>query len=369
MDGTLLTTTTTRPAAADSNGGTDTAPTTRAARHAATPAGPRILGRLRRVTDVDEVWPTMAEDLPAWLSLNVDLLEDVVGGTLTVVGSDVLVGRVRVGLRATDAEGRAVLVVADFEGSDLERLGSALSCAAALDASAVVWLGRHLHPDVRRALDWLNERTDHTVRFFGVEVGLVRLGDDDAFAPVLDVAVRPDDAAMTAGPVGRSRAAVPESAENRVRQDLYAEILAAVALSRPAIEAPGRNHNSSWISFAEGPFGSWGLTQASDGRLRVEARLDCGDPGRNTSLLELMDATSSQWAVASGVDLEFERLPGRGACRIAAHHPAVDLLTASEAERMGVIVWAVRTVVAMHDAMDVTLRGRAALLADVRSFR
>ena len=368
MDGTVLTTTGTAPTG--STGGPDTnSERGGGATRAASSTPPVTLGRLRRVTDIESVWPTMAEDLPAWLSLNADVLEDVVGGSLTVVGSDVLVGRVRIDVRAVDGVGRAVLVVTDFGGSDLDRLGAALSCAAAVDAATVVWLGRHLHPDVRRALDWLNERTDHTVRFFGVEVGLVRLGDGDAFAPVLDVAVRPDDAAMTAGPVGRSRAAVPESAENRARQDLYAEILAAVTLSRPAIEAPGRNHNSSWISFAEGPFGSWGLTQASDGRLRVEARLDSGDPGRNTSLLELMDATSAHWAVASGVELEFERLPGRGVCRIAAHHPPVDLLTASEAERMGVIVWAVRTVVAMHDAMDVTLRGRAALLADVRSFR
>lgn len=367
MDGTLLTTTT-ATAVTGSTGDPLATGGSRRARHASAVTAPLTLGRLRRVTDVQTVWPTMAEDFPAWLSLNADVLEDVVGGPLCVVGTDVVVGRVRIDVRATDAEGRAVLVVSDLDGSDLERLGAALSCAAALDAATVVWLGRHLHPDVRRALGWLNERTDHTVRFFGVEVGLVRMGDEDALAPVLDVAVRPDDPVAPAG-VPRSRAAVPESEENRVRQDLYAEVLTAVASIRPAVEAPVRNHNSSWIAFAEGPFGSWGLTQASDGRVRVEARLDCGDPGRNSSLLELMDATSTQWAVASGVDLEFERLPGRGVCRIAAHHPPVDLLTVSEAERTGLVVWAVRTVVAMHDAMDVTLRGRAALLADVRSFR
>jgi Domain of unknown function (DUF4268) len=54
----------------------------------------------------------------------------------------------------------------------------------------VIWVAPHFREEFRRGLEWLNERTDQQVDFFGVEIGLVRIGRSLP-APVLDVAVQP----------------------------------------------------------------------------------------------------------------------------------------------------------------------------------
>jgi hypothetical protein len=54
----------------------------------------------------------------------------------------------------------------------------------------VIWVAPRFHEEFRRGLDWLNDRTDSKVDFFGVEIGLVRIGRSLP-APVLDVVVQP----------------------------------------------------------------------------------------------------------------------------------------------------------------------------------
>jgi hypothetical protein len=62
--------------------------------------------------------------------------------------------------------------------------------ASGLDAAVVIWVAPRFHDEFRRGLDWLNDRTDTKVDFFGVEIGLVRIGRSLP-APVLDVVVQP----------------------------------------------------------------------------------------------------------------------------------------------------------------------------------
>jgi Domain of unknown function (DUF4268) len=62
--------------------------------------------------------------------------------------------------------------------------------ASGLDAAVVIWVAPRFHEEFRRGLDWLNDRTDQKVDFFGVEIGLVRIGRSLP-APVLDVVVQP----------------------------------------------------------------------------------------------------------------------------------------------------------------------------------
>jgi Domain of unknown function (DUF4268) len=54
----------------------------------------------------------------------------------------------------------------------------------------VIWVAPRFHEEFRRGLDWLNDRTDQKVDFFGVEIGLVRIGRSLP-APVLDVVAQP----------------------------------------------------------------------------------------------------------------------------------------------------------------------------------
>src|SRR5215213_5677936 len=90
----------------------------------------------------------------------------------------------------TDATGRPIVIENRLEATDHNQLGQMIVHASGLDAAVVIWVAPRFHEEFRRGLDWLNDRTDSKVDFFGVEIGLVRIGRSLP-APVLDVVAQP----------------------------------------------------------------------------------------------------------------------------------------------------------------------------------
>jgi Domain of unknown function (DUF4268) len=318
------------------------------------------LGRLRRVADPRDVWTTEATDFTPWLAENIDVLADELGMTLTVIAMEVPVGEFRLDIQAADDDGHVVIIENQLERTDHSHLGQCLVYAAGLEAATVIWVSRLFRDEFRRAFDWLNERTDLGVQFFGVEVGVVQIGETGPRAPVFEVVSRPNDwqKGIKSGrpPGGPPQVSTPL---NEARQSLFAEILEGVNAKRPAIRVPARNRDS-WTTFASGPFGSWSIAQIHDGRVRVEAYLDCGDRDRNKTLFDEMAGDRANWESKVGFDLSFERLDDKRASRIAAHHPAVDLIAGMEpGERRQVVDWGVASLVTMIDTLNTHLRARA----------
>ncbi len=116
------------------------------------------------------------------------------------------------------------------------------------------WVAPDFRDEHRRALDWLNERTDTGVDFFGVEIGLVQIGAAGPRAPVFEVVSRPNawqkDVKETSGAAGAGTI----TPVNAARQDFFADVLAEVVSGRREIRLPSRCKDS-WVSFASGPFG------------------------------------------------------------------------------------------------------------------
>lgn len=322
------------------------------------------LGRLHRVTDPRVVWPSESGDFTPWLAENIDVLADELGMTLTVTATEVFVGQFRLDIQATDEDGRVVIIENQLERTDHSHLGQCLVYAAGLEAATVIWISRQFRDEFRRTFDWLNERTDKGVKFFGIEVGVVQIGDSGPRAPVFEVVSRPNDwqkSVKTPGP-HQGGGSSSMSHLNEMRQDLFADILDGVSAQRPAIRVPARNQ-SSWNSFASGPFGTWSIAQISDGRIRVEAYLDCGDQARNRALFDEFEAERDRWEKAVGFKMNFEPLDGKRASRIAAHHSAVDLSEVlDDEERQQLVSWGVSALIAMIDAMNDPLRTRAKAL-------
>lgn len=133
-------------------------------------------------------------------------------------------------------------------------LGQCHGYASGLEASTVIWVTTQFRDDFRRALDWLNARTDKGVQFFGVEVTVVQIADSGPRAPVFEMVSRPNDwqkEAKSSGGVSVKSHATPVNEE---RQDLFAEILETVVADRPSIRMPARARGN-WLPFASGPFG------------------------------------------------------------------------------------------------------------------
>jgi hypothetical protein len=64
----------------------------------------------------------------------------------------------------------------------------------------IVWIANPFTEEHRAALDWLNEITDSTFNFFGLEIELWRIGDSHV-APKFNVVCKPNDWSRTVGVV------------------------------------------------------------------------------------------------------------------------------------------------------------------------
>jgi hypothetical protein len=324
------------------------------------------LGRLRRVANARDVWTSEALDFTPWLAENLDVLADELGMTLTLRGTEVPVGDFRLDIEALSADGRVVIVENQLERTDHGHLGQILVYASGLEASTVVWIAPRFRDDHRRTLDWLNERTDTGVDFFGVEVSVVQIGEAGPRAPVFDLVVRPNGWQKAVKEMGSAGSGTggQVSPVNAARQDFFLEVLGSVAAGRPAIRLPSRQDTLNWLSFASGPWGYWALSVAADKRLRIEAYIDSGERDLNKALFDEFRSEAAHWEATVGQSLSWERLDDKRASRIAAYRATRDL--SDPAERPELKAWGVSTITSLYDAFNEPLRSRARALRDVQ---
>src|SRR5918996_2227196 len=147
------------------------------------------LGRLERL-DLRSFWGEQLTALTPWFLQNVDLLSETLGIDITPLQRDINVDTGAFNVLGADALGRPIGIPNRLEATDHSQLGQLIVEASGLEAAVVIWVAPHFREEFRRGLDWLNERTDQQVDFFGVEIGLVRIGRSLP-APVLDVVVQP----------------------------------------------------------------------------------------------------------------------------------------------------------------------------------
>jgi len=147
------------------------------------------LGRLERL-DLKSFWGEQLPDLTPWFLQNIDLLSQTLGIDITPLEREINVDTGAFNVLGSDATGRPIVIENRLEATDHNQLGQMIVHASGLDAAVVIWVAPRFHEEFRRGLDWLNDRTDQKVDFFGVEIGLVRIGRSLP-APVLDVVVQP----------------------------------------------------------------------------------------------------------------------------------------------------------------------------------
>jgi Domain of unknown function (DUF4268) len=163
------------------------------------------LGRLERL-DLRSFWGEQLPDLTPWFLQNIDLLSETLGIDITPVEQEIHVDTGAFKVLGTDGLGRPIVIENRLEATDDRQLGQLIVHASALEAAVVIWVAPHFHGEFRQGLEWLNDRTDQKVDFFGVEIGLVRIGRSLP-APVLDVVVQPRNWRQS----GRRRVPLPTS--------------------------------------------------------------------------------------------------------------------------------------------------------------
>jgi hypothetical protein len=100
-----------------------------------------------------------------------------------------------------------------LETTDHLHLGQVVTFAAGLEVSAVIWITTKVSEEHRAVLDWLNQHGDDEVRFFAVELRLLRIGNSLP-AAVFNVAAKPNDWQK----VARQRQRVSSPFNSRTRE-------------------------------------------------------------------------------------------------------------------------------------------------------
>ena len=85
-----------------------------------------------------------------------------------------------------------MLIENQLEKTDHTHLGQIFTYGAGLEATIIIWIAKRFTEEHRAALDWLNERTDDGLNFFGLEIELWRIGDSPT-APKFNVVCKPNE--------------------------------------------------------------------------------------------------------------------------------------------------------------------------------
>ena len=153
-----------------------------------------VLGMLKEITDLRQVWPHEAKDFTPWLAEeeNMNLLGDALGLDITADETESDVGDFSVDILATEnGTGRKVIIENQLEDTNHDHLGKLITYASGKAANIIVWLVKHAREEHRSAIEWLNNHTDEQADFFLCEIKLYQIGNS-APAVKFEVIERPN---------------------------------------------------------------------------------------------------------------------------------------------------------------------------------
>lgn len=279
------------------------------------------LGRLETVAPRD-VWQHEALQFTPWLLANADVLADVLGMELQLEVAEHPVGGFSLDLMGRDTlTGDVVIVENQLETTDHTHLGQILTYAAGTNPTTVVWVAARFRPEHRSALDWLNERTDENTRFFGVEVGVVRIGDSSP-APSFRLVAQPNDWQKTVRAVTTQTDSV--SGRGQLYRAFWAQWLELVQAERPGWSRATRPPKDSWFAMSSGTSYASLYTSFTRHGLSSELVFEAPDPEINTARLQALLARRSDFETAYGGAVDFQELEGRKKTAVVEYLPDVD---------------------------------------------
>lgn len=286
------------------------------------------LPHLSRVIPVPvrDVWAHEAHHFTQWLLQNADVLSDVLGMDLELTEAERRVGGFALDLIGTDLQtGATVIVENQLESTDHGHLGQLLTYAGGTDPATIVWCAPNFRDEHRAALDWLNEHTEEGVRFFGVEIAAVRIGASPP-APLFRLVVQPNDWTKRVHTENAAAAGVltPRQAAHEA---LWRLVLDRVHAQYPSWTSAQAASRDGWITMPFGTSGVWYSMVCAGPKPRVELYFGSSDAETNQAEFDKFLAHRERLESAFGEPLDFQPLPGRKACRIAAWSPErVDVL-------------------------------------------
>jgi hypothetical protein len=151
-------------------------------------------GTLEQV-DPDSVWEEGAEDFAPWFLAHSEQIADVLGMDAGLRDARRYATKSASGVIGTDPDGGQVVVVSTARSVAADAdLGRALGMVASSGASSIALISAEFREEQLRAIAWLNNQTRSGVKWYGVEMRVVRIGDSPA-AMLFELVASPADPA------------------------------------------------------------------------------------------------------------------------------------------------------------------------------
>ena len=133
------------------------------------------------LVDPESVWADGAEDFAPWFLAHSQQLGDVLGLRAGLADARQFTTKSATGVLGRDDSGDDVVVVSSKNATaDDSDLGHALGMAASSGAASVALVSAAFEEDQLKALAWLNNQTKSGVKWFGIEMRVVRIADSPA---------------------------------------------------------------------------------------------------------------------------------------------------------------------------------------------
>lgn len=283
------------------------------------------LGRLIKV-NLRDVFPTEAGSFTPWLALeeNLALLAESIGINLQCEAQEKEVGPFRADILCKDTiTDNWVLIENQIERTDHTHLGQLLTYAAGLQAVTIVWVAERFTDEHRAALDWLNERTDEQINFFGLEIELWRIGDSPV-APKFNIVSQPNEWTRTVQAAAKETREITEHKQTQLKFWLaFRDFMEKNSQIR--CQKPSPQH---WMYHSIGTSGFrlvsvisyWNSERNRKGaEIRVEIEMHGEDAKRHFTALEKRKPEIEKYC---GAPLTWHNPERKNACRIYTRQDA-----------------------------------------------
>ncbi len=265
--------------------------------------------------DLKSIWPGEATDFTPWLSQNINLISDKIGMELELQEVEADAGGFSADIVARDISTNKIVIIENqFGTTDHKHLGQIITYASVLGASTVIWIAESLRSEHKAAIDFLNQNLKETLRFFALEVSLIKI-DDSNPAYVFSVVSQPLDH------ITASAKTIIDSSETMEKYRAFFQALIDELRNVHKFTNAKVGQPQNWYTFAseKSKLYKYAASFAMGDRIRAEIYIDSGVKEQNELLFDFLYQKKEQIEKSFGSSLEWERLDTKRACRIAIY--------------------------------------------------
>jgi hypothetical protein len=304
------------------------------------------LGRLEKV-DLRSAWESEDRHFTPWLAEpdNITILGDTIGLDLEVEAQEKEVGPFRADILCKDrVTDDWVLIENQLERTDHTHLGQLMTYAAGLNAVTIVWIAKKFTEEHRAALDWLNDITDSSFNFFGLEVELWRI-QDSPVAPRFNVVCKPNTWTRNVAGAARNIAGGQSSEKQECYIKFWTRFVERVEERGNPIRAP-KPHGHYMRSFSLGKayFYIYAMVPIRDKWIGVQLTIKTDSA---TDDFRRLEARKDEIEQLIGEPLEWRELPQYQESQIRISKPDMDL--ADDTKWMEIQDWLIDHVKKFQD--------------------